>query len=866
MAQGSRSELSETSGATLGETAQTSVQISSTRGSIFTTHLYRCVNATDDPDLANELREGTLNQVECPFEKGRTYQPAFPVIYHDGTKKIFALVLPEALRHRELQCRQELLQELATSSEEIPGYMRSFQVVFDPEELEQLAETFDGKPSGWAEEPTQISEPPEMGISDEERADFQARIDKLEAALSAAQTGERSGPAPDPEFEAKAEKLRVDRAQLDEVASRVERDSARVDEAMTKIQSERAELDGLRQELEDERRKLQVKELNLEQEKLRLEQEGPASESAVPESTQVVTDDQFIEVVSSDDIAPAKDGGPAHSRPLIPAESDVIPENFSDLGDDGAPFFLESIDEMVVVGFGIDDERAQQFLAGRRELIFQLQKDQEIPVIALTLAVFGEDGGFQDALAATLTDSDEREALALGQLAQGREVHLGIYDADGLLVSAWKSKIQLPKNISWARRRLAQWREGAGSDSEEKIRKAAERVARGELDLWGSMEHPFLTQNFTDLDGASQVQLTVGIVEYWSKPEQIDYLVGKRAFSIEQLLHIQKNLIRQALNWGIALDEQLRTIAIEEAIIPDRISLTQRLLANFAEGCIGLRPNDLDPLEQWENWDALIQLAEQTGVTPDADVLELAEVTLKRAEEYQEVVESQDGQSEYEVLREEEASIEGLIVSRQSEATGVTYFLPDEAVMDTFDDLSSMERADLVLLLKDKEGRLEAAQILVERFGADALTEVLEASEDMNAAQITALAQFIEVRADTLEAALSQALDSAGPAATFIAARALASIGSAAALPRLLEAVGDPRRRGHGRRLADCLASFGDKLLPPLTRALKRDPDDQDLLVVLAALEESRSGTLDEMASDRSKALRSAARQAQKMV
>jgi hypothetical protein len=301
------------------------------------------------------------------------------------------------------------------------------------------------------------------------------------------------------------------------------------------------------------------------------------------------------------------------------------------------------------------------------------------------------------------------------------------------------------------------------------------------------------------------------------------------------------------------LSDELRQIAVEHAIIPDQVSLTQRLLANFAEVCVGLRPNDLDPLEEWENWDALIKLAERHGVGMDPDIVELAEGSLKRAEEFEEL---DEGPMEPPTP---DGEVEGLVVAKRSENTGITYYLPDEALMDTFDDLSSMEREDLILLLKDANGRLEASQILVERYGEENLAEVLEASEAMNAAQVAALAKFIEVRADGLEAALIQGIEGAGPAGTFIAARALATVGSSASLPRLLEALGDPKRRGHGRRLAKTLAQFGEKLLPPLTRALKVTPEDEALLATLSALEEVRPGTLDELASDRSQGLRHAA-------
>ena len=111
-----------------------------------------------------------------------------------------------------------------------------------------------------------------------------------------------------------------------------------------------------------------------------------------------------------------------------------------------------------------------------------------------------------------------------------------------------------------------------------------------------------------------------------------------------------------------------------------------------------------------------------------------------------------------------------------------------------------------------------------------------------------------------LEAALIQSLDEAGTSGTYIGALALSAIGSTGALPRLIDALTDPNRRGHGRRLAKTLARFGDKLLPPLSRALKASPEEYSLLAALEALEQTRPGTIDEFAADRSQNLRTAAR------
>lgn len=891
MAKKSPSELLDGEVLIPGRTATRSVQITAVDGSIFPATVYVSVNMTDDPHLRKQLLEGRLNEIACPVEEGRVYRPAICVAAHDEQKEFFALMIPEALRHREFQCRGDLLDMLANSPEPLAPYFRSFAIAFGPAELARLHEEHLRVGQAGPEEKTTISEIPQAPPVADDRAELLARIEELEAALAEQpedrdltddlQARRAEIEARAAELEAQAEKLKIDKEQLEEVASRVERESARIDEASTRIQQERSQLESGREELEEERRQLQVKELNLEQEKLRLQQMTPASEQVVDESTQVVTDDQFIEIVEDGDEessapAPERKSAPEpepSAASLEPFESASIPTSFYEAVPEGKPSFARLIDDLIVVGYRVGDARARLFAKSELAFLFQLHHSDETPIIAMTLAAFDDEGECVDAAAAVLGDFASDERALLDRFARDLRVHLAIYDDGGTLVSTWKATAPIRRNIGWARQRLRHWREDHGAEGPEAIDAAIEAVLSDDFELVGSMRHPFATRDFTDFEGASDVRLSVGILGYWSRPEQVDYLVGNRGYPMDAFVEIQKRVVRQALNWGIALDDRLREVAIGEAIIPDQVSLTQRLLANFAEVCVGLRPNDLDPLDQWDNWDELIQLAEKHGITPNPDVVELAEVSLKRAQEYEEMLEAEDDDDIDAVGAprlqpgppQPGADVEGLVVSRRSEATGVTYFLPDEAVMDTFDDLSSMERDDLVLLLKDDNGRLEASQVLLERFGADVLLEVMEAAEEMNAAQMTALIRFVEVRADGLEAALMQALDDAGPAGTRLAARALAYIGCTAALPRLLDAVRDPNRRGYGRNLAHCLARFGDKLLPPLSRALKSSPDDPDLLSVLAALESVRPGTLEEMASNRNEGLKRAAEEAKKM-
>ena len=879
---------SDRPGPPLGETSKTSIQISGDDGSVFPATVYTGVSAGDDPELRRELIEGSLNEVESPGDQGRTYRPAVPVTYHDADKKLFVLVIPEALRHEEFDCRRKLLDRMAAQREVVPEYMRRFDVVFDPAELEQLErrrdETEDaGGASDEARQEIRQEFEEQIAERDGEIEELRTELDDVRKQLEDAGDSEASDTA-DTELRERREELDdreaqldADRAQLDEVADRVERDSARVAEA--------------REELEEKERELEVRALNLEQRELRAEEQGLGSNQQTEGrgKTQVVTDDQFIEVVDADDAdemetedaaeAVIADERPAGGRPaptapiMVEDGSTVVFEEFSDVADDDDAWFVEPTDDLVAIGFSIDDDRLERFLDGEPAFLFQLHHVDGVPVICLTLAAFDGDGNCLEAVGAPLTDRDDAEQALLDQIARDQRVRLVLFDDDGQRLTAWEGGAPLQANIQWARQTLSEWRESA--DDVAEADEAAREIGADDFELVGSMRHPFDIDSYTDFEGAADVQLAVNVVGYWSEPEQFDYLIGNRSFPLEAFRQIQKRVVRQAIHWGVVPKQALRQIAVDEAIIVDDEDLVERLISNFAEVCVGLRPNDLDPIDQWENWDRLIDLARSCDVQPDPEVLELAEVSLKRAEEYEEMLEKEEQDLDEQNLDEAgaptpgsgEIDVTGATVSRRAEESGVTYFLHDaDAVDDTFDDLMAVDADQVREALDDSDRRLVAAQVLIEKSGPEVVDEVLALADEMPVVEVAALARFVQARIDGLEAALTQAIDSSGPAGVFIAAYSLAAIESTAAIPRLLEAVRDPERRSREWSLAGCLARFGDKLVPPLRQALTEAPEDEGLLAVLAELEKVRQGAIDEVAKGQGDALRRAGDRARQLV
>lgn len=830
-------------GGLLGATTHEKMQVTSDTGESFSTEIYRSINLSDDPDLFERLLAGTLHEVDCPFTD-TTYELAVPVALHDPARRVFALYLPSSLRWDEIRLRQRLLKELGEDSADTPRYIREFWVVLDPSELAELPE---GERT--EAEDTDSAQPQEVtNVSSKPSEDLAAA---KELARKRA------------EVEAEARRVEVERDQLDSVRERFDRERDQMDALQARLQAERTELEKLKQALEIERKELSLEQLTAGQQAL-ADESGTAE--VAEESTQVVTDDQFIEIVDVDDVTLAS----AESVVMIDVEKVVVapidldpdvPDKMSDLVSGARESAVKISGDRLLAVAQTTPDFVDRLFAEEPTFFIQLHDMDGYPVVALLLARLDERQQEAENYAWLLDPAPDGDRLILERLRDRTKLRIAFYGPTGKRLRAIELAAPYEANVAWILDRAGDM---LASSERTTFQKAQERFGEVQEKL-GTMRHNFAADSFADSTTASQLKLAAGIVGYWSQPDTFEYLVANRCFPLEQFRSIQARVVRRAVESGVFVNAPLRQIALDLELAESEAELTEILTANFAEAAISIRSSDLEPADQWENWDALLVLGEELGVPPDPEVVELAEVSLKRAQEAEELAE----RSEVEVSaagptieepRDAQSPDESLVIAKRSESTGITYFLPNDAVLDTFDDLATMSRDDLELLLNDANGRLEAAQMLIERFGAAATPTVMERTEEMNAPEVAALAKFLESKAGGLEAELVRCVESGGPSAAYISARALAVVKSTTAIPVLLDTLLDVDRQDDGSRFVEALAAYGDKLLPALTRAIKRDGPQESLVLLLAHLEDSVEGTLSNLSKDRSKNLREAAK------
>lgn len=98
-------------------------------GSMREASVYTRVNVVEAPHLRQSVFDGVIHMVDGQ-------RLALPLVYHDPRARKFALLLPEALRHRVLEERAELLLRLGEAKEHLPAYVASAQVVVGLLELD----------------------------------------------------------------------------------------------------------------------------------------------------------------------------------------------------------------------------------------------------------------------------------------------------------------------------------------------------------------------------------------------------------------------------------------------------------------------------------------------------------------------------------------------------------------------------------------------------------------------------------------------------------------------------------------------------------------------------------------------------------
>lgn len=220
----------------------------------------------------------------------------------------------------------------------------------------------------------------------------------------------------------------------------------------------------------------------------------------------------------------------------------------------------------------------------------------------------------------------DRELLNV--LANDFNFQLDLYDEESRVARSWQVGRALAGNLQEMLRRVDERVAG--------VEVLAFSEAVGALDslgdeILGRKKHNFSDNSFSELPSPASARLALGIVDYWSEAQNEDYLLFIKSFPRQAWRNIQARVIGAAVEFGLHLSSRLEEVACNEGIAADIPSLWQTTLANFAEVSLRLKPCDLSPSQEWENWRSLLDACLARDIEVDRQMEKLAEAAAKAA-------------------------------------------------------------------------------------------------------------------------------------------------------------------------------------------------------------------------------------------
>ncbi|MBW1811252.1 MAG: hypothetical protein JRJ87_23885, partial [Deltaproteobacteria bacterium] len=395
---------------------------------------------------------------------------------------------------------------------------------------------------------------------------------------------------------------------------------------------------------------------------------------------------------------------------------------------------------------------ASERIGDRADVFFQLHRNENFPLIVLLLVAESVEGGNE--VLYWLFNMDNRiDVKFMEQLAENFEVNLHLFDLKYVRRRSIVFSPPLNKNVEYVLNEARLWLEQI-DPKRRNFFIAASKFDESAYDKLGHNRSGLQPEAFKDLPTPSLTKLALDILTYWSSRENYEYLIFIKSFQVATFKSILRDVLTRSIDFGLAMTKKMRRITVEMGLTESTQDLMSLLLSNFVEVMIGLKENDMDPVAQWENWQQLVEDANELGVTIDPEFTDLALSAKRKLEEGQQLIHLD---------------------------------LSDDVEM--FGALDQLQLPELVDLLKDSEHRAEAAKAIAESGRQDLFSEVIKAYRRMNRQEVDiigdSLAGFGELARDFLQ---DNAYNGRGTQ-VIGALRALVRLDGPAVAPLLLDTV-----------------------------------------------------------------------------
>lgn len=355
----------------------------------------------------------------------------------------------------------------------------------------------------------------------------------------------------------------------------------------------------------------------------------------------------------------------------------------------GARTLHQVIGGEVYLYASVEPETAEKIKGERSDLWVQLHLMPTYPLITMTLVLDTE----QEELEAIhwFVDIEEDSDRTLLQMLRRRfQANVLLYDLEYSLIDEVTFEPPREVNVAQVVDRTTQ---ELGEIGPAKINPVQARALfEGDWEWAGKKRHPFTEEAYAEINSVDEAKLALGILSYWSEPQNHEYLVLVKSVPVDLLDTITRRILDGAIRFGLWLPQPLKERAVALALAADLAALVARLIDAFV--ALGPTPKGLELGDAADNWQRLLRDADELDIPVGKETLKLAESIIEKASSSEER--------------------EDLDVEPQ-----------------TLENIEKAPSEDLLTLLERRITRKKAALVLAERGSVDHLEALFRAARKM---------------------------------------------------------------------------------------------------------------------------------------
>ncbi|HSD89533.1 MAG TPA: hypothetical protein VLB44_18510, partial [Kofleriaceae bacterium] len=592
----------------LGQTQTATVHVTTARGDLVAAKVYMSIDAVSDPELVERLHADTLNTVR--LDGGETIHVSVPVVYHDPAAEVLVLVLGSAARHRELDERIRVLEQLRDDPAPVPAYAKELGVVVDGTGLRAYLEHKAQQVLTARDSAKEI---------DRRQKDLATRESELQRQIQ--ELARNSAELERNRTEHELAQAEYHRAQLELERSRTELDKMRAEArarviAAVQVPSEATTVgppppapnDDIvtkpigRQDVDDIETSVQSALARITSKKKDNDfaiEPGTSIDSTVPSKKNGVPaagpfdeektgDDgkvpSALANVELDDEPTGNSGMPAGSDPVMTQTQDLAVDAAVKAGPTSSVAVDAGKPRMILVA----GDHLAKSLSGALDIRVLLHRMSTYPLVVVLI---GPPTAMRTPSSATqlavlpLDVGNETERAVLATLAKKFELVVDLV-VHGKPVRRVKLSAPLAENAAYILRAADDHLRGITADGETELsyERARDLVVGAGYDLLG-VEHPeaaeFRDDKLAQLGTAQQVRRALSITRRFARPSREDYLVCARGYPLMRWRELRRHVLETAVRWGIWMGPELAQIAVSEGLARSRRDLIVKLDHGF---------------------------------------------------------------------------------------------------------------------------------------------------------------------------------------------------------------------------------------------------------------------------------------------